>query len=480
MNRQVRTQPIVFSMVDKRSLFFATNVLWKTMDGGINWKQISPDLTRKTHDIPKSVGKYTEQVRTANQADVNGARVIYTIGPSYKDLNRIWVGTDDGVIATTADGGLHWTDVTPKQMGSYWKVFMMEPGRFDPLTAYAAVNTLRIDDQNPHLFRTHDGGKTWTEIVNGIPAGAALSAIREDVKKKGLLFAGTETQVYVSFDDGDHWESLRLNMAPSSVRDLYVKDDDLIAGTHGRGIWILDDITPLRQIDAKTAAGDVLDILYRPQASLRVRWNTNTDTPLPPDEPRMPNPPEGGIINYYLKSDASGPVVLEVFDAGGKLVRHYSSADPIAPLPDPATDAPLPLYWYRKPMGLSAEAGMHRFMWDVHYQPLPGGGGGRGGLPIAAVPFDTVPAPSTPWVAPGEYTVKLTVNGKTYSQPVTVKQDPRVKTPALVMQQVYTLSTAAYREAANAFAAAAQAQRLRDLLAEGAVVGAKRRTSRRR
>jgi photosystem II stability/assembly factor-like uncharacterized protein len=463
VNRQVRTQPIVFSQVDKKSLFFATNVLWNTLDGGISWKQISPDLTRKTHEIPKSVGKYTEQVRTANQADVNGARVIYTIGPSYKDLNRIWVGTDDGVIATTADGGLHWTDVTPKAMGSYWKVFMMEPGRFDALTAYAAVNTLRIDDQNPHIFRTHDGGKTWTEIVNGIPAGLPVSAIREDVKKKGLLFAGNETQVFVSFDDGDHWESLRLNMAPSSVRDLYVKDDDLIAGTHGRGIWILDDVTPLRQIDAKTADGDVL---FKPQASLRVRWNTNTDTPLPPDEPRMPNPPEGGIINYYLKSDVSGPVVLEVFDAGGKLVRHYSSADPAAPLPDPATNAPLPLYWYRQPQSLSAKAGMHRFMWDVHYQPLPGGGGGRGGLPIAAVPFNTVPAPGTPWAPPGQYTVKLTVNGKTLSQLLTVVQDPRVKTPALVMQQVYTLSTAAYREAEAAFAAAAQAQQLRSQIAK--------------
>ena len=225
-------------------------MLWKTTDGGINWKQISPDLTRKTHEMPKSVGKYTQEAQSAGQADDNGARVIYTIGPSYVDLNRIWIGTDDGVIATTADGGVHWTDVTPKALGSYWKVFMMEPGRFDPLTAYAAVNTLRIDDMNPHIFRTHDGGKTWTEIVNGLPGRLRRSsAIREDVRKKGLLFAGTETQVFVSFDDGDHWESLRLNMAPSSVRDLYVKDDDLIAGTHGRGIWILDDITPLRQIE---------------------------------------------------------------------------------------------------------------------------------------------------------------------------------------------------------------------------------------
>jgi photosystem II stability/assembly factor-like uncharacterized protein len=470
VTRQVRTQPLVFSMADKKSLFYGTNVLWKTMDGGITWKQISPDLTRKTHDLPKSVGTYSDQAAAAKQADENGARVVYTIGPSYVDVNRIWIGTDDGVIATTADGGLHWTDVTPKAIGSYWKVFMIEPGRFDPLTAYAAVNTLRIDDQNPHLFRTHDGGKTWTEIVNGIPGGNALSAIREDVKKKGLLFAGTETQVYVSFDDGDHWESLRLNMAASSVRDLQVKDDDLIAGTHGRGIWILDDITPLRQLGLSAVASakaggrrveDGKDILFKPQTALRIRWNTNTDTPLPPDEPRQPNPPEGAVIDYYLAQDARGPVVLEIFDATGKLVRQYSSAEPPPPLPDPKTDAPLPLYWYRKPQPLTATAGMHRFTWDVHYQPLPGGGGGRGGggqLPIAAVPYDTVPAPTTPWVAPGQYVVKLTVNATTYTQPITVKQDPRVKTPALAMQQVYTLSRAMYFEAQAVIAGAAAAR----------------------
>jgi photosystem II stability/assembly factor-like uncharacterized protein len=452
VNRQVRTQPLVFSMADKKSLFYGTNVLWKTMDGGITWKQISPDLTRKHHEVPQSVGKYLETART--QADNNGARVIYTIGPSYVDVNRIWIGTDDGVVATSADGGLHWKDVTPAQIGSYWKVFTIEPGRFDPLTAYAAVNTLRIDDQNPHLFRTHDGGKTWMEIVNGIPGGNALNAIREDVKRKGLLFAGTENEVYVSFDDGDHWESLRLNMAASSVRDLQVKDDDLVAGTHGRGIWILDDITALRQI-GKTEE----TVLFKPQTALRMRWNTNTDTPLPPDEPRAPNPPEGAIIDYYLASDGPGPVLLDITDADGKLVRHYSSADPPEhPLPDPATDAPLPRYWYRKPQTLSAAAGMHRFMWDLHYQPIPGVGGGRGGggLPIAAVPYDTVPAPTTPWVAPGTYTIRLQVNGKTYDQPIVVKQDPRVKTPALAMQQVYTLSKAMYYETLAAAAALAE------------------------
>jgi hypothetical protein len=452
----------VFSQVDPHVLFFATNVLWKTIDGGINWKQISPDLTRKTHELPKSVGKYSAQATP--QADNNGARVIYTIGPSYVDVNRIWAGTDDGVIQTTADGGVTWRDVTPKQIGSYWKVFIIDAGRFDPLTAYAAVNTLRIDDMNPHIFRTHDGGKTWTEINNGIPGGAPVSVVREDPKRKGLLFAGSETQVYFSVDDGDHWQSLRLNMAASSVRDLVIKDDDLVVGTHGRGIWILDDITPLRQIDAKTADTDA--VLFKPQTALRVRWNTNSDTPWPPDEPRLPNPPDGAIIDYYLKQPAKS-VTLEVLD-GTRVVRRYRSSDPASnPLPDPKTDAPLPLYWYRAPQSLSAGAGMHRFTWDVHLQPLAAGGGGRGGggLPISAIPFNTVPAASTPWANPGTYTIKLTVDDKSFTQPITVKQDPRVKTPALAMQQVYTLSKAMYTGAVDAEAAGVRAQGMHEQIA---------------
>ena len=217
--RTVRTQPVVFSTVDPRALFYGNNVLWKTIDGGINWKQISPDLTREKWDVPKSVGTYTSRVQARERGAI-GAQVIYTIGPSYRDINRIWIGTDDGLIYTTANGGLNWTNVTPPQVTDFMKVFTVDPGRFDPLTAYAAVNTLRIDDMNPHIYRTHDGGKTWKEIVTGIPGGAPVSVVREDPKKKGLLFAGSETQVYVSFDDGDHWQSLRLNMAPSSVRDL--------------------------------------------------------------------------------------------------------------------------------------------------------------------------------------------------------------------------------------------------------------------
>jgi photosystem II stability/assembly factor-like uncharacterized protein len=489
MYRTVRTQPVVFSTVDKHALFYGNNVLWKTLDGGINWKQISPDLTREKWDVPKNVGTYASSVQTRERGAIP-AQVIYTIGPSYRDINRIWIGTDDGVIATTADGGLHWSNVTPPQLTAFMKVFTIDPGRFDPLTAYAAVNTLRLDDMTPHIYRTHDGGKTWKEIVTGIPGGAPVSVVREDPKQKGLLFAGSETQVYVSFDDGDHWQSLRLNMAASSVRDLVIKDDDVVVGTHGRGIWILDDITPLREIaglkpratedgvapratedgvapratEDGVAQGFSPAYLFTPQPALRVRWNTNTDTPMPPDEPAAPNPPEGAIIDYYLKSAASGPVTLEIVGSDGKLVRKYSSTDEVF-TPDPAT-ATIPLYWYRPLKALSAAAGMHRFTWDVHYQPLDGGGRiGGPNLPIAAIGHNTIAAPTTPWVNPGQFTVKLTVNGKTYSKPIVVKADPRVKTPALAMQQVYVLSKSLYYGALDAQARVRQARALRDQIA---------------
>jgi photosystem II stability/assembly factor-like uncharacterized protein len=465
--RTVRTQPVVFSQIAPHPLFYANNVLWKSLDGGLNWSQISPDLTRETWDVPKSVGTYTDRVQRRERGGIP-AQVIYTIGPSYLDINRIWIGTDDGLIHTTADGGLHWTNVTPPQLTPFMKVFTIDPGRFDPLTAYAAVNTLRLDDMNPHIYRTHDGGKTWNEIVRGIPGGAPVSVVREDPKRKGLLFAGSETQVYVSFDDGDNWQSLRLNMAASSVRDLVVKDDDVVVGTHGRGIWILDDITPLRQIDAATASQEV--VLFEPQNAWRVRWNTNTDTPLPPDEPTAPNPPEGAIINYYLRNAAAGPVTLEITGADGRLVRRYSSADEIFK-PNPATIG-VPLYWFRDIVPLSAAAGMHRFTWDLHYQPLDTLDAGKpariGGptLPIAAIRHNTVPAPTTPWVNPGRFTVKLTVNGKSYTQPIVVEQDPRVKTPVLAMQQVYTLSKGAYYAAVDAREAASQVRRVAEQLAK--------------
>jgi hypothetical protein len=335
------------------------------------------------------------------------------------------------------------------------KISILDAGHFDALTAYAAVNTLRLDDMRPHIFRTHDGGKTWTEIVKGIPDGAPVNAVREDPKRKGLLFAGGEREVYVSFDDGDNWQSLRLDMAPSSVRDVIVHDDDLIAATHGRGFWILDDITPLRQIDSQVASAPAH--LFKPETAVRVRWNMNTDTPLPPDEPASKNPPDGAIVDYYLGAAVAGPVTLEILDSAGAVVRKYTSADPEEPV-DP--NLPVPTYWVRPPHSLPATPGMHRYTWDMHYTPLPGGGG-RGGLPIAAVAHDTAPAPNSIWAAPGQYTVKLTVDGKTYTQPLTLKMDPRVKTTVYGLQLQFRLSKELYDDIAAAQEALAEIRAFR-------------------
>ncbi|MEO8909813.1 MAG: glycoside hydrolase [Gemmatimonadaceae bacterium] len=446
--RQVRTQPVVFSEADPRTLFFGNSVLWKTRDGGITWQQISPDLTRKTWAIPASVGKYTDP------ALVQQRGVIYTIGPSPIDANVIWLGTDDGVVERTMDGGGNWTNVTPPQIGPWWKLFMIDAGHFDAQTAYAAVNTLRLDDMRPHFYRTHDGGRTWTDIAQNFTANGARAAdlaslgpansIREDPKKKGLLYAATEKGVWVSFDDGSNWESLRLNLPASSVRDLIIKDDDIAVATHGRGFWILDDITALRQMTPDIATRDAA--LFTPAPALRVRWNTNDDTPLPRDEPMAENPPEGASIDYYLKGAHADAVSLEILDARNRVVRRYTSADSLPwKMPDAATAA-VPLYWYRVPRTLSGAAGLHRFQWDVRYQPISGlrTQGFGGGLPIAATPYNTAPSFGTPFVAPGSYTVRLNVAGKAHAQPITVKQDPRVTASPAAMHEVYALTDSMY------------------------------------
>ena len=453
--RTRRTAPLVFSTVDPHILYYAGDTMWKTADGGHSWQQISPNLARKTWEVPASVGKYRDNVQPSQTG------VIYTVAPSYVDINRIWVGTDDGLIHVTVDGGTNWTDVTPPDLKPWAKVSTIDAGRFDPLTAYAAINTLRLDDMSPHIYRTHDGGKTWTQIINGIPGGAPVDVVREDPKRKGLLFVGTEREVYVSFDDGDHWQSLRLNMPATSIRDLIVKDDDIAVATHGRAFWILDDITPLRQIDTKVAETDAF--LFKPETAIRVRWDMNTDTPLPPDEPAGQNPPEGAIINYYLKSPVSEPITLDVLDTAGTSIRHYSSADP-AVVPDSASAA-VPLYWYRPPRVLSTAAGMHRFFWDMRYQPLPGGGGGRGGgggLAMQAIAHDTGPGSSAPWVGPGQYTLKLTVNGKSFTQPITVKMDPRVRLSTLEIDYLSSLTEHLYEGVLYVQTAQQQLQSIRD------------------
>ena len=430
--RVIRTQPLMFSPVDPHLLYFAANTLWSTRDGGRTWKQISPDLARKTWDVPASVGIFASEVTPSQRG------VIYALAPSPLDVNRIWAGTDDGLIWLTIDGGTNWDNVSPPTLIPWQKVSMLEASHTDPNTAYAAINTLRLNDLRPHIFRTRDGGKTWTEITTGIPDNENVNAVREDPKRKGLLFAGTERTVYVSFDDGDHWQSLRLNLAATSIRDITIKNDDLAIGTHGRGFWILDDITPLRQIDDKVLSSGAY--LFAPELAYRVRWNTNSDTPLPPDTPTGQNPPDGAILNYYLGSATSGAVTLEILDSSGKLVRRFSSADPI-PAPDPKL--PIPSYWLRPAQHLSNQPGFHRFVWDLRYTPIAGV---KPEYPIAAVFENTPPASTSPWVMPGKYQVVLTANAQRYKQDLTIDMDPRVKTLIADLRQQFDLSQQVYRD----------------------------------
>ncbi|MVM37416.1 glycoside hydrolase [Spirosoma sp. HMF3257] len=428
--RFVRTAPVLFSPIAPKTLYFAGNVLFKTQNGGNSWQVISPDLTRETYpDIPESVGVY----RTDAMKTMPRRGVIYTIAPSFKDVNTIWIGTDDGFIQVTRDGGKNWKNVTPHGVGSWSKVSIMDAGHFDVNTAYAAVNRIRCDDMHPHIYRTHDGGKTWKEIVTGLP-NDPINTVREDPVRKGLLFAGSETAVYVSFDDGDHWQSLRLNMPATSIRDLVIKDNDLVIGTHGRSFWILDDISPLRQLTPELIKA--ASILYKPQRAYRVRWNMNTDTPLPQEEPAGQNPPDGAIINYYLATDANAVVTLDILDAGGKVIRQYRSDEKPYNVPD----VNLPAYWIRPQQLLSGKAGAHRFLWDMHYTSLPI----APSYPIAATYHQTAPDPTSPWVLPGTYTIKLTVDGKVSSQSLTITMDPRVKVSPLVLKQQHDLSIAAY------------------------------------
>jgi hypothetical protein len=302
--RFIRTAPVLFNPIDKKTLYYAGNVLFKTMNGGNSWQVISPDLTRESWDVPASVGIYTN----GDMKTMPRRGVIYTVAPSYKDINTIWCGTDDGLIQVTRDGGKTWKKVTPPEITSWSKVSLMDASHTDVNTAYAAVNRIRCDDMRPHIYRTRDGGKTWKEIVNGLP-NDPINVVKEDPIRKGLLFAGSERAVYVSFDDGENWQSLRLNMPATSIRDLVIKDDDIVIGTHGRSFWILDNITPLRQLPLINAGLDnrslsSLNILYQPQTAYRVRWNMYTDTPVPQEEAAGENPPDGAVIDYYLPEKA--------------------------------------------------------------------------------------------------------------------------------------------------------------------------------
>lgn len=465
--RNVRTMPLIWSPLNPNILYYTSNVVWKSVDHAHTWTRISPDLARQTWAVPPSAGRYAKTVTPSPRG------AITALSPSPKSAGVIWAGTDDGNIQVTTDGGKAWKNVTPPAIQPWTRIFNIEAGHFDARTAYAAANTLRIDDARPHFWRTHDGGRTWTEISNGIAPNAVANSIREDPRVPGLLYAATDVQVWVSFDDGANWQSLRLNMPAISVRDIQVKDDstchcaDLIAGTHGRGFWILDDLSPLRHMANARGRSAGGTYLVKPNTALRVRLGTNEPTPWPPELPAAENPPNGAIIDYALGSDASGPVKLEIV-AAGRVIRSYSSDEP-ARDPDPAidpaaynrvcqknpdaADCGLPLYWPAAQRRLGTRAGLHRFTWDMRYQPI--GDTARTGEVEAtgAVPHRSEPTPRAPWAPPGRYTVRLIVEGKTYTQPLTVRLDPRVKTPAAGLTQLATLTREMYDLAAGAQAA---------------------------
>ena len=451
--RAVRTAPVLFAPTNPHKLYYASNAVWETVNGGNSWRRISPDLSRTTWAVPKNLGRYAD----TPEAAATRRGVVYTLAPSPVDSNTIWAGTDDGLIQVTRDNGKSWKNVTPPEIGPWAKVSIMDASHTDANTAYAAVNTFHLDDLRPHIFRTRDGGATWREIVTGIDSGATINTVKEDTKRKGLLFAGSETQVWFSLDDGDHWHSLRLNMPATSIRDLIVKDDDIAVGTHGRGFWILDDITALRQWSESAAGGAAT--LFKPATATRVRYSMYTDSPVPPDEPYAENPPDGAIIDYYLGHDASAPVTLEILTPAGRVVRKFSSADPAEPVKDVGN---WPAYWFRPPQVLSTKAGLQRYAWDLHYTPPAG----ECSLPISATPHNTKCEPEGIWVEPGSYTARLTVDGTSYAKTFAVRMDPRVKTPAAGLRQQFTLSLALYDAAAESPALAARARALRAQLAD--------------
>ena len=457
--RFLRTAPVIFSPVDNKTLYYAGNVLFKTLNGGQSWDIISPDLSGEKWEAPENIGIY----KTPEMATMPRRGVIYTVAPSQKNINTIWAGTDDGLIHITRDGGKTWQNITPPTLTSWSKVSLIDAGHFDDNTAYAAINRIRLNDYRPHIVRTHDGGKTWTEIVRGLPEDP-INVVREDPLRKGLLFAGSERAVYVSFNDGDDWQPLRLNMPATSIRDLVIHDDDIVVGTHGRGFWILDDITPLRQLTDQIRTADAY--LFAPQRATRVKRNANTDTPLPPEEPAGQNPPDGAIVNYYLKTPSASPVILEIYDAKNQLARRFASDD--KPEIFAAKENQIPAYWVRPSRILPNAAGMQRFVWDLHYpNPL----GVTRAYPISANYRDTPSEPLGPAVTPGSYTLKLTVNGKTYTQTLNIRMDPRVVTPAAGLQQQFELSWQAWQGINQSYAALSEIKRLREQIKALKVTG---------
>lgn len=423
------TPMLTQSPAEKGVLYMGTQYVLRTSDGGQHWTQISSDLTGAAGPADSK----QEGAPTLQNAKQRGYGVVFSIAPSPLDANLIWAGSDTGLLHVTRDGGKSWENVTPNGLSDWSKIATIEASHFKPEVAYAAVDRHRLDDYSPHLYRTRDYGKTWQPITTGIASNVFVNAIRQDPQKQNLLFAGTERGVYVSFDEGDHWQPLQLNLPVASVRDLDIHGDDLVIATHGRGFWILDNITPLRQVSSQTAAQ--LVTLFEPETAVRVDNDIFLGTPLPPEVPTAKNPPDGAMIDYYLSSGAH-EVTLDIYNAR-KLVRHITSRE------KPPSYPPLPIAerWLPKPSLLGTTPGMHRYIWDLRWGGVESEGGGG---------EEEYRSPHPPRVVPGTYLAKLMVDGKSYTKPLKVTMDPRTSATSEVLRQQQDLALQIYAEAQQA------------------------------
>ena len=429
-NRRTWTLPQVFSAADD-ALYYANQFVFRSRDRGKTWTKISPDLTRLNPEVPSTLDPVTAKDIDEPMTDRFG--VVYTIGPSPLDAKTVWLGTDDGLIHVTRDDGTTWNNVTPPAMTTWSRVSQVEAGHFDVETAYASVDRHRLGDDHPYIYRTHDGGKSWRNVVAGIDDGAFVNSVKEDTRQKGLLYAATELRVYVSFDDGDRWQPLQLNMPVTSIRDIVVHDDDLAVATHGRGFWVLDQMAPLRELVAHgNEIASAKTHLFVPGETFAMNQGGQNGTPLPHEEPQERNPPAGVIVYFWLKSAAQGPVKLELVDESGKVDACLASDTPLKPVDTEAIN--VQAYWMEPAPPLSADAGMQRAALNV----VASRGFGRRPAPpavdachpagLAPAPADAAPGQpgrGPQGLRPGNYKVRLTVDGQTLMQPVTIKPDPR-------------------------------------------------------
>ncbi len=425
--RSTWTPVLVPSPLEKNALLFGTQYVMKTTDGGLHWQQISPDLTGTE---PNAASGKSAGAATNDNAMQRGFGVVFSIAPSPLQASTIWAGTDTGLLHLTRNGGQSWENVTPPGLSPWSKIAMIEASRFNPAVAYVAVDRHRLDDQKPYIYRTRDYGKTWQPIANGIAGNSFVNAIRQDTEVKDLLYAGTELGVYVSFNDGDQWQPLQLNLPVTSVRDLTIHQDDLVIATHGRSFWILDDITPLRQMSSPSAGAPRL---YKPAMAVRIDNDVFLGSPLPPEEPVAKNPPDGAILDYYLPGGAKS-VRLDIFDSTGKLVRSIS-AGPRKESPQPSLA--IADFWIPKPILLENTGGAHRFVWDLRW----GSSGAN-----AEIDEEGFGAPRGPRAAPGNYQLKLTVDGSTLTQPLKLTMDPRSQATAAELNEQLRLGLEIFSE----------------------------------